>query len=297
MTCQYFREFDMLTALDHECIVKYYDLIETNYENQETQENQENQDNQENQETQENQHEIASETNSITQPLLPSSPTSSLSSYSSAGVKDGKIYLVMEWLGEGCNLSSWIGATRENRNLDSVRCILKKLFEAVEYLRTVQISHHDIKLDNVIFNETEQTVKLIDFGVSEPCPDDESFCAFGTPAYQAPEILTRSDPSKPISGHKSDMWSLGVVAYQLANPDGRLPFEGESVMEVFDGIIHDKPDFSIITNDKLRDLIKGLLKKNPKKRLTASEALNHPFLTGDTYLNCICKAFKSIFTL
>lgn len=278
----------MLTGLDHECIVKYYDLIETNYEMQESKDDDKSFKSE------------ASITSSSTSP--PSSPTStsSLSSYSSNGFKDGKIYLVMEWLGEGCNLTNWIASTMENRSLDSVRCIINKLIEAVEYLRQVEIAHHDIKLDNVIFNESKQTVKLIDFGVSEYCPNDESFCAFGTPAYQAPEILTRSDPCVAISGHKSDMWSLGVVAYQLANPEGKLPFEGESVMEVFDGIIHDKPDFTIIKNDKLRDFIKKLLRKNPKSRLSASEALKHPFITGETgswYLNKICKVFKSIFTL
>ena len=277
----------MLTGLDHECIVKYYDLIETNYENQEVKDD-------EIVKT-ETSTSITITTSSSMSP--PSSPTSSLSSYYSNGFKDGKIYLVMEWLGDGCNLSNWMSSTRENRSLDSVKCIIKKLIEAVEYLKQVEIAHHDIKLDNLIFNESNQTVKLIDFGVSEYCPNDESYCAFGTPAYQAPEILTRSNPCKAISGHKSDMWSLGVVAYQLANPEGKLPFEGESVMEVFDGIIHDKPNFSIIKNDKLRDLIKKLLKKNPKSRLTASEALKHPFITDETgswYLNKICKVFKSI---
>lgn len=282
----------MLTGLDHECIVKYYDLIETNYEIKELKED----------ETHDlnlnlnlNLYATCSSTSSSS-----SSPKSSLSSYSSNGFKDGKIYLIMEWLGEGCNLTNWVACTRENRSLESVRGIIKKLIEALEYLKKVEIVHHDIKLDNVIFNESKKTVKLIDFGVAEYCPKDESYCAFGTPAYQAPEILTRSDPCKSISGHRSDMWSLGVVAYQLANPEGKLPFEGESVMEVFDGIIHDDPDFSIIKNDKLKDFIKKLLKKNPKSRLTSMEALKHPFITdegGSWYLNKICKVFKSIFTL
>lgn len=163
----------MLTGLDHECIVKYYDFIETNYE----------------------EVEVEGDSISSFNSSPPSSPTSSLSSYSSAGLKDGKIYLVMEWLGDGCNLSHWMAGTKDSRSLESVKCILRKLMEALEYLKGVGITHHDIKLDNIIFNESQQTVKLIDFGVSESCSNDESFCAYGTPAYQAPEILTRSDPS------------------------------------------------------------------------------------------------------
>lgn len=273
-------EFNLLTGLDHECIVKYYDLIETNYE------------------------EILgiatksvdgdsssiTSTSSDTKKSLstpecspPGSPSSSLSSYSSSGVKDGKIYLVMEWLGDGCNLTSWL--RNSNQSINCVREILKKLFEAMVYLQSKEIAHHDIKLDNIIYNERNGSLKIIDFGVSEVCLGDESYSAFGTPAYQAPEILTRSDASKAISGHKSDMWSIGVVAYQLGNKEGRLPFEGDSVMQVFDGIINNEPDLSVIKDFNLKDLIKKLLKKDPKERITAAEALHHPFIKGEASEN------------
>lgn len=276
------REFNLLSGLDHECIVKYYDLIETNYP--------------------EITHGKPSTPSSTTSPS-PSptaSPTnsakSSLSSYSSAGVQDGKFYLVMEWLGDGCNLTSWI-RNNAQRSFESIRCILKKLFEAMEYLAVKEIAHHDIKLDNIIFNEESSSLKLIDFGVSEHCPGDESYCSFGTPAYQAPEILTRSDPSKPVSGHKSDMWSIGIVAYQLIHPDGLLPFGGDSVMEVFDSIINCKPDLSMISDRSLKDLIVKLLDKNPKNRINAAEALFHPFITGkkSSFLDEIISKIKSIF--
>ena len=203
----------------------------------------------------------------------------------------------MEWLGDGCNLTNWITKTREERSIESIRAILKQLLEALEYLKRHQISHHDIKLDNIIFNDADQSVKLIDFGVSESCPDDKSYCAFGTPAYQAPEILLRSDPAIPISGHKSDIWSLGVVAYQLGNPEGRLPFEGESIFEVFEGIIRAKPDYSLIKNSQLRDLIRKLLRKNPKQRFSSAEALNHSFFTGhnEKYSLRIGNYFSSVF--
>ena len=276
------REFNLLTSLDHESIVKYYDLIETNY--------------------------VESEDLKIP-PMQPSldhspSPTSSLKSFSSIGIKDGKFYLIMEWLGDGCNLTNWISNTKCDRRIESIRFILKKLFEAAEYLAKKEISHHDIKLDNVIFHEESKSLKLIDFGVSEYCPGDESFCSHGTPAYQAPEILTRSDPSEPISGHKSDIWSIGIVAYQLANSEGKLPFEGDSVMQVLDGIIRNEPDYSVLYPKFifLKDLIQKLLQKNPKKRLSASEALFHPFITGqqnrkEMSLNKVISKIKNFFTL
>lgn len=263
----WFREFNLLSSLDHECIVKYYDLIETNYRSDD-------------QET--STSTTFSNSQSPSQLSSPPSPTGSLQSFSSNGIQDGNFYLVMEWLGDGCNLTNWILKTRTGRNLDSIRCILKKLFEALEYLAVKEIAHHDIKLDNIIFHEESSSLKLIDFGVSEHCPGDASYCAYGTPAYQSPEILTRSDPGKPVSAHKSDIWSVGIVAYQLANPTGSLPFEGDSILEVFDKIIHRKPDFAVIKDSNLRDLIQKLLEKNPRKRITASEALHHPFITGET---------------
>lgn len=274
--------------MNHECIVKYYDLIETNYSLGINDQNGSN----------ESETDSISSTNTVNSDVT--SPSISLSSYSSAGMKDGKIYLVMEWLGDGCNLTNWILKTSEtSRNLNCIREILKKLFEAMEYLVKHEIVHHDIKLDNIIYNEENGSVKIIDFGVSELCPNDESYSSFGTPAYQAPEILTRSDPSKPISGHKSDIWSIGVVAYQLAQKEGKLPFEGDSVMQVFDGIINNEPDFSVIKDVQLKDLIMKLLKKDPKERITASEALHHQFVKGegsnDKHLwKRIVKNFKSI---
>ena len=254
----------MLSRLDHECIVKYYDLIETDYNDYTNNNDSANNNdcsnnnyynNNDNFNDKFNDNDNNNDNNNNSR--VPSSPTSSLSSsYSSTGFKDGKIYLIMEWLGDGCNLYKWI---RQNPNPSTrkLQVILRQVLGALEYLNTMEISHHDIKLDNLIFNEQKGTVKIIDFGVSEHCPGDESFCAFGTPAYQSPELLSRSDPSKPISGHKIDTWSLGIVAYQLAHESGKLPFEGESLMEVFDKIIHTEPDYSLIKNQKLEDLIKS----------------------------------------
>lgn len=267
-----YREFELLNGLDHDCIVKYYDLIETNYDEDQERKACNNGSESNKRSTCDNDP-TKSDTSSTT--------SSSLASYSSAGIKDGKMYLVMEWLGDGCNLTTWT-STPKQVNLDQIREILKKLLEGLEYLRVKEISHHDIKLDNIIYDEVRGTVKIIDFGVSEHCPKDESYCAYGTPAYQAPEILQRSDPSKPLSGHKMDMWSLGIVAYQLGNLQSKLPFEGDSVMQVFDSIINDSPDYSLIQCKELKDLVKGLLKKNPKNRLSAIEALNHSFFTVKT---------------
>jgi serine/threonine protein kinase len=235
------REFDLLKNINHEGIVKYYDLIETDYSHEQSN-------------TASKSHHSASPTKS------PTSTSSSLASYSSAGMQDGKIYLIMEWLGDGCNLTSWIQQHQHDNNAESrhIREILKGLLEAIEYLHMAGITHHDIKLDNIIYDPVKRSVKLIDFGVSEQSTNDEAYSAFGTPAYQPPELFTREADGKAfVSGHKLDIWAIGVVAFQLANQQGALPFDGSSLMEIFDKIIHIEPNWDCCFQDQkeLVDLI------------------------------------------
>jgi len=295
------REFELLKGLNHEGIVKYYDLIETDYLDEEGSEST-----------------CSSAPSSPLKSSTSSTTSSSLASYSSAGMKDGKIYLVMEWLGDGCNLTHWIQQEKNPRRRN-IKGILKRLLEAIQYLQEHEITHHDIKLDNIIYDSLTGSVKIIDFGVSEHCPRDESYSAFGTPAYQAPELFTKPSPCDEkyfVSGHKLDVWAVGVVAYQLANEEGALPFDGDSLMEIFDTIIHRDPNWHLLkqnsNNNDLKDLISSkcnriirhllmlleLLNKNPNERLSVKEALNHAYFKSSSTDNnqpSIKNIIKSIF--
>mmetsp|Transcript_18019 Transcript_18019/g.13049 ORF Transcript_18019/g.13049 Transcript_18019/m.13049 type:complete len:146 (+) Transcript_18019:258-695(+) len=94
----------------------------------------------------------------------------------------------------------------------------------------------------------------------------------GTPAYVAPEVLSKQGYSKEV-----DIWSLGVVLYTMVFRD--LPFYSEDRKETFKLIKEKEVDLNVptsqpITND-LKDLIQKMLKKNPKERISISEAMNH----------------------
>lgn len=214
----------MLKNLNHPNVVKYYDLIET--------------------------VKAAAEEDLLSTPLSDSDSAktgSSLASYRSVG--DGKIYLVMEWLGDGSNL------TQAKLDGVSLKSVLRQLLSDVAYLCQQGIAHHDIKPDNIIYCPASDKLTLIDFGVAERCENDRSFCGFGTPAYQPPELVKRTDPEAPISGEKADLWAVGAVAFQLCT--GALPFEGDSIHAVFEEIIKHEPNFSLITDTRLKSLIKG----------------------------------------
>ena len=120
-----------------------------------------------------------------------------------------------------------------------------------------------------MFDKKGGTVKFIDFGLACQLKAGSNEVA-GTPYYLAPEVLTG------FYGFECDIWSLGVVLYQLMS--GRMPFVGNSSYDLFRAIKEDDVDMPYHFNDNLKDLIEKMLKKNPKERITPKDALNHPWI-------------------
>lgn len=95
----------------------------------------------------------------------------------------------------------------------------------------------------------------------------------GSPSFVAPEVIARS------YDHMCDLFSTGATTYFLLT--GMLPFDGPTDEDTFDLISMGEfrfPSSSIHLSDEARDFITKLLKTDPKKRMTAEEALNHPWL-------------------
>jgi serine/threonine protein kinase len=99
----------------------------------------------------------------------------------------------------------------------------------------------------------------------------------GSPEYVAPEILLCMSYDAAV-----DMWSIGIIVYILLT--GCFPFWSENVQTLYQKIMNGayrwptKPEVS----DSAKDLVRRLLEKNPKKRMTADECLKHPWITGQT---------------
>ncbi|VDD93107.1 unnamed protein product [Enterobius vermicularis] len=153
--------------------------------------------------------------------------------------------------------------------------------KGLEYLHFQKIVHRDIKPANLLLSETGQ-VKIADFGVSYEFEGIDAFLTgtAGTPAFMAPEALTEN-ASYFYSGRAQDIWSLGITLYAFVI--GKVPFWDNYIIALHKKIKNDplvfpeKPQIS----DKLKSLIKSILKKDPGLRIMLHEIKVHPWVTKD----------------
>ncbi|XP_048354773.1 serine/threonine-protein kinase PLK3 [Sphaerodactylus townsendi] len=154
-----------------------------------------------------------------------------------------------------------------------VRYYLKQIISALKYLHLKGILHRDLKLGNFFINENME-LKVGDFGLAarqEPA-DQRKKTICGTPNYLAPEVLLRQG-----HGPESDVWSLGCVMYTLLC--GNPPFETSDLKETYKCIKHVTYTLPIILSIPAKNLLMGILKRNPQERLTLEEILDHEFFT------------------
>ena len=204
------------------------------------------------------------------------------------------IFIIMEYINGG-NLYSLI---KKRRVLPEkvAKYIFKQMISALKYIHSHNIVHRDIKLDNILL-DLYNGIKICDFGIGKKLssPNNILNSFSGTPLYMAPEIIL-CEKNKGYKGFPVDVWSSGIALYIMLS--GQLPFKNKRNKENRENKdIENKNkdlEFSIVNkepkeidniSDKAKDLIKGLLCKNPDKRLTCDEILNHPWLKGDDFKN------------
>lgn len=157
-----------------------------------------------------------------------------------------------------------------------VQCIL----DAIAYCHNQKgIVHRDLKPENFLFSskDDDAVIKIIDFGLSRHDDMQKGIMntKVGTPYYVAPEVLNREYTKS------CDIWSIGVITYILLC--GYPPFYGDTDNQIFDSVRTGRfdfpsPDWDDIS-DNAKDFICSLLRRDPSKRLSASDALKHSWIT------------------
>ncbi|XP_025049919.1 phosphorylase b kinase gamma catalytic chain, liver/testis isoform [Alligator sinensis] len=160
------------------------------------------------------------------------------------------------------------------------RGIMRALLEAVSYLHAQGIVHRDLKPENILLDE-ELRVRLSDFGFSCHLPPGQRLRELcGTPGYLAPEILKCSmDETHLGYGHEVDLWACGVIFYTLLA--GSPPFWHRKQLLMLRMIMEGRYVFGSPEwddrSETVKDLVSTLLRWDPSERLTAEQALRHPF--------------------
>ena len=179
-------------------------------------------------------------------------------------------YLMME-LVSGGDLFDYISdnsCLSENESCHFFR----QLIGVLEYLISMGITHRDIKPENILLDESHTNIKVIDFGLSNYCEDDEllsSSC--GSPCYASPEMLS----GNPYRGVKTDIWSAGIVLYSMLV--GSLPFDDQELYILYEQIKKGKFFLPSTLSLEAIDLLKRILQVDPKKRIGIKEIKKHPW--------------------
>jgi len=220
-----------------------------------------------------------------------------------------EIFLVMDYADH--ELRHLLQSSRYNLSVSEIKCLLKQLLEAVSYMHSKDIVHRDLKTSNLLYT-SEGVLKVCDFGLSRKMNGSEALTpTVVTLTYRAPELLLGCEKYTSAI----DMWAIGCIFAELLL--GEPLFKGRNEIEQIDSIFRTMgtpstsswPDWKqyklaglfenmkknngddefyslfaglsfnggVYVSDDGIDLLEQLLTYNPEKRITASNALKHPW--------------------
>ncbi|XP_066151858.1 serine/threonine-protein kinase fused isoform X1 [Euwallacea fornicatus] len=157
---------------------------------------------------------------------------------------------------------------------DKVQKIVWDLLSALYYLHSNRVLHRDLKPQNILV-DLKNRAKLCDFGFARNMSTGTHVLTSikGTPLYMAPELIDEL----PYD-YNADLWSLGCIIYELLM--GIPPFCTNSILHLIRKIKTEPIKWPTFLSPDCTSFLKGLLQKNPSKRMTWNQILNHPFVKG-----------------
>ena len=188
---------------------------------------------------------------------------------------EDKFYIITDFCSEG-ELFNEIKRRNQFSEAETA-FIIHQLLSAIRYCHKMRITHRDIKPENIMIVGKENNgylhVKLIDFGTAKIFEEGNMQALVGSSYYIAPEVI------KGKYDQLCDIWSIGVIMYIMLTGDP--PFYGSDDNSILNHVSEGKYDttsdsYKDLSNNA-KDLIRKLLKYNPSERITAKEALNHPW--------------------
>lgn len=221
---------------------------------------------------------------------------------------DQSFYIIQEWC-KGGALRDYVKSAPQLYGENTVASIVRGTLRGLCHVHRAELVHRDIKGGNILFADVtpDADIKLADFGASIECdtgPNQvvESQNLVGTPWFVSPEGLSHK------FGYKSDIWSLGVLTYQLLC--GKMPFNDKEephspkLSAIYRSIFTDDPNMKGRVWDSIspdaKDFVRRCLKKELHERPMAEDALSHPWLTKSdcadrftgTALELVCTPFE-----
>ncbi|KAJ8900464.1 hypothetical protein K2173_025241 [Erythroxylum novogranatense] len=177
------------------------------------------------------------------------------------------VYIVMERCVGGELLNK--NGIRRYREEDA-KAVVGQIFSAIAFCHLQGVIHRDLKPENILFSsdDADADIKLIDFGLSNFIGADERLTeCVGSKSHAAPEVFGK------CYGVEADVWCVGVITYQLLT--GSLP-SGQIRSRI------DQDSCWVSVSPEGKDFIKRLLQRNYEKRMTAVQALTHPWLRNNS---------------
>ena len=180
------------------------------------------------------------------------------------------IYLITEYI-SGKDLIEKI-IRKKRFNEEQAKKIFFQLLDALTYMHKMNICHRNLRTEHILFDKNNRP-KIVGFGYSSFYERNKNIeGAYGSLCYACPEIIDEM----PYNPELADVWSLGVILYVLTC--GYLPFSDEdnnkNKILISKGII----DFPKEISNKLKDLLRHMLDKNPNKRYNFQKVAKHPWI-------------------
>jgi serine/threonine protein kinase len=180
-----------------------------------------------------------------------------------------RVYLILEYSpgGELFNKLRQAGSFPEYK----VARWIVQLTNALIHCHSKRVIHRDIKPENLLLGTSEE-IKIADFGWSAHAPTSRRTTLCGTLDYLPPEMIRQEDHDE-----FADVWSLGILVFELLT--GSPPFEEETQEDTRKRIVAVDIRFPLFVREDARDLIKKLLVRNPRMRMSLKSVRTHPWIT------------------